>query len=233
MNIEKIRNLYLGERYTVREVADKLGLSFWTIYELMRKNNIPRRNYSEASYATYDKYKPRFLIKRDTDLKDQELKIAGIMLYWAEGTLKGSTVDFANSNSHMIKIFLKFLRQMCGVDEKRLRVYLYGYTYNKLPQLKRYWRNITSIPLSQFTKPYIRKGNPNLSKRKLPYGLVHIRYNDKRLLALIKSWIDEYIKWGDSEAAKRNRLFKKQRLVERRDGKVGEFREIPTISGQS
>ncbi|MFA5149856.1 MAG: hypothetical protein WC318_03525 [Candidatus Omnitrophota bacterium] len=57
-----------------------------------------------------------------------------------------------------------------------------------------YWRKVTGIPINQFTKPYVREGNPNLSKRKLPYGLVHIRYNDKRLLETINSWIESYRK---------------------------------------
>ena len=29
-------------------------------------------------------------------------------------------------------------------------------------------------------------------KLKMPYGLVHIRYSDKKLLLLIKKWIDDY-----------------------------------------
>ena len=91
--------------------------------------------------------------------------------------------------------------------------------------MKGYWHRITHIPVEQFTKPYIRKGNLNLSQRKLPYGLIHIRYNDKRLLELIKNWIDEYTKWAGGGVANRTRLCKTQRLEEIRDGKVGEFRE--------
>jgi len=51
----------------------------------------------------------------------------------------------------------------------------------------------TGVPLSQFTKPYVRIGNPNTSERKLLYGLIHVRYNDKKLLEKIKAWIHEYI----------------------------------------
>ena len=52
---------------------------------------------------------------------------------------------------------------------------------------------ITGIHVRQFTKPYVRKGSLNLSERKMLYGLVHIRYNDTRLLGIIKNWIDAYI----------------------------------------
>jgi len=129
------------------------------------------------------------------------------MLYWAEGTLKGNTVDFVNSNPLMVKIFLNFLRHICGVDESRLRVYLYAYSNQNIDELRRYWKNVTAIKISQFTKPYVRIGNPNFSRHKLPHGLVHIRYNDKRLLALITSWIDEFYRVG-TQVAKGGRLSK-------------------------
>lgn len=128
------------------------------------------------------------------------------MLYWAEGTFNGNTVDFTNSNAEMIKIFLKFLRKICGINEERLRVYLYAYEHQNISELQDYWHTVTNIKLSQFTKPFIRKNNLNVTKRKLPYGLVHIRYNDKKLLGSLKSWIDNYICWTGTQVAKGDRL---------------------------
>ena len=196
LNPRVIRKLYTDEKYTVKEISDKLDVSFWQVYSLMDKYNIARRNRVFAGFVA-NKNKPQFQIKSSLTLKDNYLKIAGVMLYWAEGTFLGNTVDFANSNPEMIKIFLRFMREICGVKEERLRLYLYFYTYQDIDKLKQYWHKVTGIPINQFTKPFIRRGNLNLSKRKLPYGLVHIRYNDKRLLLNIKSWLDEYIlKWA-------------------------------------
>ncbi|MDP2939087.1 MAG: hypothetical protein Q8O13_03265 [Candidatus Omnitrophota bacterium] len=192
LDFDRVKNLYWDENCSVKEIAGKLGFSFWSVYSFMNTNNIHRRAPSEVNYAT-NKYKPQFKFKQNLNIPEQELKIAGIMLYWAEGTLRNSTVDFANSNPQMIKIFLKFLREICGVNEERLRVYLYAYSYHQIEKIKLYWSKVTNVPLNQFTKPYIRNGNPNLSQRKLPYGLIHIRYNDKRLLGTIKFWIDEYL----------------------------------------
>ena len=125
-------------------------------------------------------------------MAQHRLKIAGIMLYWAEGTQDGCTVDLANSNPWIIKVFLKFLREICGVDERRLRVYLYAYEYQNIEELKGYWAKVTGINIDRFTKPYIRQGNINKSGRKMHYGLVHIRYNDKKLLGIIRNWINKY-----------------------------------------
>ena len=207
LNSEKIKSLYCDKEFDVKEIADKLGVSFWSLYNFMNKNNIVRRSPSEVNYVV-NKIKPQFKLKENLTVSEEKLKIAGVMLYWAEGTLKGNTVDFANSNPQMIKIFLKFLRDICGIIEERLRIYLYAYSYQDIEAVKLYWHKITKIHLNQFTKPYVRKDNPNFSQRKLPYGLIHIRYNDKRLLEWIRDSIFEYIKWAGTQVAKGGRLSK-------------------------
>jgi hypothetical protein len=211
LNVNNIKDLYWKEEYNIEDIAKKLGISFWSLYNFMNKNNISRRSTSEVNYVV-NRIKPQFKIKENLSIAEEKLKIAGIMLYWAEGTLKGNTIDFTNSNPEMIKVFLKFLREVCGIKEERLRVYLYAYPCHKLEELKTYWRNITKVSLRQFTKPYIRNSNLNLSNRKLPYGLIHIRYNDKKLLEIIRSWIKEYInncnQGAGTQAAKGDRLYK-------------------------
>ncbi len=185
----------------------------------MKHYNVTRRNRSEAGY-NFNKIKPQFEIKNNLSIAEEKLKIAGIMLYWAEGTLKGGTVDFVNSNPEMVRIFLKFLRQVCGVREDRLRIYLYAYHYQPLETIKKYWNKITGIPLYQFTRPYIRRGGLNLSNKKLPFGLIHVRYNDKKLLELIKNWIEEYkdssLRWAGTQVAKGDRLCKRSVLLKSR-----------------
>jgi hypothetical protein len=211
LDINEIRNLYWKDGYNIEDVSKKLGVSFWKLYNFMEKHNIGRRNRSEASYLV-NRYKPQFKINSDLTIAGEKLKVAGIMLYWAEGTLKGNTVDFTNSDPRMVRIFLKFLREVCGVDERRLRVYLYVYSKDNLEEIKKYWNGLTAIPLSQFTKPYIRETGVNQGNRKLPYGLVHIRYNDKKLLELIKIWISEWINnidWAGTQVAKGGRLCKR------------------------
>ncbi len=207
INKENIYRLYWQDQNDVADIAKKLGVSFWTIYSFMNRAGIVRRDRVAASYVS-NMSKPQFSIKELLSPSDGMLKIAGTMLYWAEGTLNHNTVDFANSNPEMVKLFLRFLRKICGVKEERLRLYLYAYAGQDLEKLKLYWHEVTNVPLSQFTKPYIRKENLNKSSRKLPNGMVHIRYNDKRLLELIRSWINEYIQWAGTQVAKGDRLSK-------------------------
>ena len=192
MDIKELKKLYLDEQHTVKEVADKMGSSFWKVYDAMRENNIPRRGFSEANYIQYGKYKPKFLLTEKVDAKTECLKIAGVMLYWAEGYKGNSGIDFANSDPEMIKLFLTFLRKVCGISESRLRVYLYAFEDQNLNNLKKFWSSVTQIPVSQFSKPYVRKFKPDVSRRRMPRGLIHIRYYDKKLLHIILKWIKEY-----------------------------------------
>ncbi|MCG2714006.1 MAG: hypothetical protein L6308_04095 [Candidatus Omnitrophica bacterium] len=209
LDVNEVKSLYWNEERNLEETAKRLNISMWRLHDFMRENNIPRRSFSEVNYVV-NKSRPQFRIKTDLSIAEEKLKIAGIMLYWAEGTSKGNSVDFVNSNPKMIKIFLRFLREICGAKEERLRVYLYGYSYQNVNSLKLYWHNLTKISLKQFTKPFIRKGNPNLSKRKLIYGLVHIRYNDKKLLGIIDNWIKDFVLiWAGTQVAKGDRLCKR------------------------
>ena len=189
-----IEKLYYKERLSTIKIAQKLDTTEWIILSFMRRNNIARRSFSEANKVLFEKKKLTFSIKRKLSLREEKLKTAGIFLYWGEGAqLQGKNcgVDFANSNPEMIKVFLSFLRRICGINEKKLRVFLYCYTNQDIEKLLKYWHNTTHIPINQFTKPYIRKDFKSNSRR-MEYGLVHIRYADKKLLIQIDEWIKGY-----------------------------------------
>lgn len=187
-----IRHLYYGEKCSVREIAEKFKVPLDSVYRLMKRYNFPRRSLLEANHICFQKKPLSFSLKTRLSGKERHLKIAGTMLYWAEGAKGNCTVDLANSNPEMIIIFLKFLRKICGVNEKRLRCFLYCYSDQDIDAIKKYWSKTTRISLTQFTKPYIRKDFLPEKSGKMKYGLAHIRYNDKKLLLQIQKWINEY-----------------------------------------
>jgi len=231
ISTSKIQKLYWERKHSMSQIAKMFGVSNDYIYNLMVKYGIPRRKGAEVNYLT-NRHKPQFKVKEKLTSEEEKLKIAGIMLYWAEGAKNSSGINFSNSDPRMIQVFLSFLRKICGIDNNRLRVHLYTYSDQNLGKIKTYWQNIVEISPSQFNKPYIRKNNLNKSGRKLIHGLIQIRYNDKKLLEAIKFWINEYLDsndWAGTLVANGDRLCKTQRLAERLDGKVGEFREIPQV----
>lgn len=191
-----IRHLYYKEGLSTIEIAAKLNVTPWVVLKFMKKNNLPRRSFKQANTKRFEKKPITFLLKKRLSRKEKELKIAGIMLYWAEGgkAIPENGVDLANSDPKMIKLFLRFLRDICGIDEKRLRVYLYCYADQDIDAIRKYWQQITDIHLSQFKKPYIRKDFLPQKSGRMKYGLVHIRYYDKKLLLQIEDWVEKYLK---------------------------------------
>ena len=188
--VEAIKALYEREQLSVREVAARLVVGWWRVYRVMRRNGITRRRGSDQNYATY-KTKPQFQMKACLTPDEERLRVAGVMLYMAEGAKTTHLVDFTNSDPSLVGVFVKFLREICGVAESRLRVSLYAYANQNMEALNEFWSSITRIPTSQFTKPYVRALTPNVRKREMPRGLAHIRYSDKRLLELLKRWGQE------------------------------------------
>ncbi len=190
-----IEQLYYREYKSAREIAGILNVSLDAVYYFMRHHNLKRRSLSEENSLRFANKQRSFVFKQELNSSEKELKMAGLMLYWCEGykTDLCKVVDFANSDPSMIQIFLRFLREVCGVEESRLRVYLYCYSNQNIEVLKHYWGNVMKIPLSQFTKPYVRTDFKLDKIGKMPHGMVHVRYGDKKLFLLIKQWIQEYI----------------------------------------
>ncbi len=190
-----IKQLYYKEKLSTIEIGKKFKISPWAVFRFMKRTKLRPRTIREANVNLFNRKKLSFSIRKNLTVKEQKLKTAGIMLYWAEGGKslgKYWSVDLANSDPEMVRIFLNFLRKICVIDESRLRVQLYCYSNQDIEKLKEYWYKITNIPISQFIKPYVRQDFRVEQKDRMKYGLVHIRYNDKKLLYKIESWIKGY-----------------------------------------
>lgn len=194
--LELVRDLYLNKKLCVREIAEYLIVSSDAVVSFFRRHKIPRRTFSEAQGVSFAKKKPSFTKNIINTKRLKELCAMGVMLYWAEG-YKGddtaTTVDFANSDSFMIQIFLIFLRNVYTLNEKKFRIYLYCYSDQNVLELMKYWSKQTKVPISQFSKPYVRTDFKK-DGRKMKYGMIHVRYHDKKLLLDVKSMIESYVK---------------------------------------
>lgn len=186
--------MYYGEKLNAREIAGVLNVSLDAVYSFMRRNRLARRSMREQNWVRFDKKEPSFNLKNKFSVKDKYLLIAGVMLYWAEGFQSDAahTVDFANSKPEMVAVFMAFLRRICGVNEGKLRAYLYCYSNQDVGDIISFWSKLTKISRSQFTKPYIRSDFRQEKIGKMKYGLFHVRYADKKLLNKIREWINVY-----------------------------------------
>jgi len=179
---------------SAQQVADHFKVSLDATYYALRHLKVKRRTAQETNSIRFEAKPLSYNLKSKLTDKEERLKFAAIMLYWAEGYKVGkNTIDFANSDPQMALIFKHFLSRVCRVDEKRIRGHLYCYEGQDIKALTRYWSNLLSIPEKQFIKPYVKKtGSPGSRGPRMVHGLVHIVYCDTKLLRQILQWIEEY-----------------------------------------
>lgn len=188
---ELIKQLYF-DNYSAPQISTRLGLSLNRVYRILKKENIQRRNARASNKLRFEMSPLSYRFKENINSSEKELLIAAVMLYFGEGAKSGTTVDFANSDPATLKIFINFLRKICQIDEKRLRLYLYCFSDQNPSELISFWSRTLNVRIRNFTKPYIRKISKNL-KRTMIKGVLHIRYSDKRLLEKILSLKDSLV----------------------------------------
>ncbi len=128
-----------------------------------------------------------------TNISHEQLKLIGTMLYWGEGGKTGNwTVRVANSDPVLIKVMMRFFREVCGVAEHKFRVHIHTFENADVDKTEKYWSQVSGIPRKQFYKTYTKPSIAGLQKRKtLPFGTVDIYVHSTQLFLTIKGWIEK------------------------------------------
>lgn len=113
-------------------------------------------------------------------LSERDLFVAGIALYAGEGAKTDGAVKFANSDPRMILVFTLWLRRFFEIDESRLRLRLYLHQGLDLERANDFWSDLTSIPTTQFGKPYRAVADPSIRRSKHPLGCPSVIYSCSR-----------------------------------------------------
>ena len=165
---------------SVKKIARALGVSastasYWTRdvilsveqLENLRQSTIKGAELGRLRSALLQKKRRLKIIElvkdktreRLLNLQSREFLIAGIALYWSEGSKKDRRVEFCNSDPRMIKFFIHWLHDCFNVKSEDLRGYI-GINEVHLKRegiVKQYWSELTGIPLSQFRKTYFKR----------------------------------------------------------------------------
>lgn len=87
---------------------------------------------------------------------NRDLFIAGLFLYWGEGTKAArDTVAFTNTDPNMLKFFIKWMKNF-GIPEEKMRVKLHLYQDMDINEKIKFWSDELKIPKENFRKPYIK-----------------------------------------------------------------------------
>lgn len=92
-------------------------------------------------------------------LTERELLIAGLALYWGEGSKKDRNVHLCNSDPEMIQFMLVWLQKCFGVTIQDIKccVGINEIHRKREDVVKEYWSKITGISLGQFRKTSFKK----------------------------------------------------------------------------
>ena len=133
----------------------------------------------------------------------RELLLLGVVLYWAEGykrplrrngrTLTHHVVSLTNSDPYLVKAFLRFLRESCGVPNGKIKASLRIFEHQNENTLLRYWQKETGIPPHNFKKSYVGISKSSAGKRpfnQLPFGVIQIVVADTALFHRIIGYIE-------------------------------------------
>jgi len=58
-------------------------------------------------------------------INDREFFVAGIMLYWAEGSKGGKDVRVSNSDQIFVQFMMRWFRECCHIPEDHFRASLH------------------------------------------------------------------------------------------------------------
>lgn len=103
------------------------------------------------------------------ELSPNELFIAGLAAYWAEGAKekpwrRDSRVSFINSDPGMIHLFLAWLN-LVGIHRDRLTYRVMIHEDADIEGATEFWSHVVDIPSPQFKKPTLKAPNPKSNRR--------------------------------------------------------------------
>jgi hypothetical protein len=98
-------------------------------------------------------------------LQDEDaLLLMVAALYMGEGSKRGDRFSISNSDPRFIQTLLTILRRYLDIDESKFHCQLSITEGMDEIALKRYWSEITRIPLDQFYKSSIKKDSGGLKR---------------------------------------------------------------------
>lgn len=128
-------------------------------------------------------------------LKYHPLFIAGLMLYWGEGdksTKSASHVRLGNVDPNLLRVYITFLHELCGVQIEKIWVGVHIYEDLDENMCVQYWSKILGIPAERFHKCQVLVGRHKT--KRLPYGTCTVGTSSTYLKKKMLYWIEALYK---------------------------------------
>ena len=173
------------------EIATILDFSLHKVAYWMKTYGIKTRSRSDAMYKKLNPTGDPFTIKELVTTQDFFLMGLGLGIYWGEGNkISLHAVRVTNSDPKVISTFRRFLKEICGVDDKKIRYSIVCFNDSSTTECKRYWSEMLQITSDNFGKivqiPTQGKGTYT---KKSQFGVCTITVSNIKL----KTWIMKQI----------------------------------------
>ena len=128
-------------------------------------------------------------------LSPRELFLVGSALYWAEGRRQegrnGNRLSFCNADPCAIRLMMRFFREVVGIPESRFRVHVVLHPGLDVEAARRYWAEVTSLPLTPAIKTFVGLSRASRGRRprRLPYGTCHVCVGDVTKFHQVMGWV--------------------------------------------
>jgi len=103
----------------------------------------------------------------------ESYRLFGAALYWAEGS-KNQLLNITNSDPLLILFWVKWLNKIFKIPPTGLKVWLNIYPQQNEKDLKKFWSELTGVPLKNFGKSYVKPLSKNYKANNLYYGTARV-----------------------------------------------------------
>lgn len=136
-----------------------MPLSEQRLRELRDNSEVRIEKYRETCRRTRESRWDEVFDKAAKDIgvmSDRELFLAGIFLYWGEGSKAMSgTTCVSNTDPAALNFFITWLG-LLGVPKERLKARVHLYSDMEVEKEMKYWSETLGFPLCAFRKPYVK-----------------------------------------------------------------------------
>lgn len=130
----------------------------------------------------------------------RELWLLGVALYWAEGSKEkesrpGSGLRFTNSDSRMVQLFIRWLKECCGVieDDITLEIFIHESHKNSIGRVIKYWAKVTGFSPKVFSHVYFKRNKIKTNRKNIGnkyYGVLRVKVKKSSSLhRKIEGWV--------------------------------------------
>ena len=126
------------------------------------------------------------------------LHVAGCMLYWAEGDKTSRhAARISNSDPHMLRFFMRFLRECLEVPDEQVRVTcnLFADHLARQRAIEQFWLQMLTLPQRCLCRSFVNVYSKHSQKKRrgvLPYGTTRLTVHSTAVVQSIYGAIQEY-----------------------------------------